>query len=202
MQPTSIEALFRQIGQGQKEAFNQLFYHYYERLVRFAVQYVKQQEPAEEIVSSLFVQLWQKKDRLAAVRSPEVYLFVAARNSCLNYLRRPQKTVPLGDRQPGLATGSEAGVAPAEYKELEAVVIAAVERLPEQRQLIFRLIREEGLKAKEVAAILSLSVRTVENQLYKAVKSLAATVSSYLGYHPREKRSRGAGTLTFLKADK
>lgn len=202
MQPTSIEVLFRQIGEGQKEAFNQLFHHYYERLVRFAMQYVKHQEPAEEIVSSLLVHLWQKRDRLGAVRSPEVYLFVAARNSCLNYLRRPRQTVPLADRPPDPAAGNGTGTVHTEYKELEAVVNAAVEQLPEQRQLIFRLIKEEGLKAKEVAAILAVSVRTVENQLYKAVKSLAAELSSYLGYHPGENRLRGAGRVTFLKADK
>lgn len=185
MQATSIHLLFRQIGEGQKSAFNQLFYRYYEQMVRFALQYVKQPEPAEELVSSVFVNIWQKRTRLNEVRTPEVYLFVSVRNACLNYLRQSAKGrtllhVPEEIRE---RTGHTTDT---EYRELEAVVYAAVERLPAQRQMIFRLIREEGLKAREVAAILSVSVRTVENQLYKAVKSLADAISDYLGYHPRE----------------
>jgi len=195
MQATSTHFLFRQISLGQKEAFNQLFYRYYERLVGFAIQYVKQPESAEEVVSSLFVNIWQKRDQLAAVRSPQVYLFVATRNGCLNYLRRPVKSVR---QHPDQLNGDTADTLHPEYKELEAIVYAAVEQLPEQRRVIFRLIKEEGLKAKEVATILSISVRTVENQLYKALKSLAAAVSGYLGYHPQEKPLRGRDALLFF----
>ncbi|MCD2426075.1 RNA polymerase sigma-70 factor [Niabella pedocola] len=197
MQATSIHLLFRQIGEGQKNAFNQLFYRYYEQMVRFALQYVKQPEPAEELVSSVFVNIWQKRSRLNEVRAPEVYLFVSVKNASLNYLRQSAKLrtsfhVP---ELPGERIGSTADT---EYRELETIVHAAVERLPAQRQLIFKLIREEGLKAREVAAILSVSVRTVENQLYKAVKSLADAISDYLGYHPKEQRVTGKTLLLFF----
>ena len=66
----------------------------------------------------------------------------------------------------------------------------AVAALPEQRRLIFRLVKEQGLKSNAVAEILGISVRTVENQLYKAVKTLADSISAYLGYHPQAKTSR------------
>ncbi len=175
--------MFREISLGQKEAFNRLFYDFYERLVQFAVQYTKQPEPAEEVVSTVFVNIWQKRERLAAVKAPEVYLFVAVKNGCLNFLRRSSKTIRTGPDTAELPEGCRSDGA--EYKELEVMISNAIDRLPVQRQLIFRLIREEGLKAKEVAAILSVSVRTVESQLYKAVKSLAAALSDYLGYHPQ-----------------
>ncbi|MBO9596063.1 MAG: RNA polymerase sigma-70 factor [Niabella sp.] len=197
MQATTIHLLFRQISEGQKNAFNQLFYRYYEQMVRFALQYVKQPEPAEELVSSVFVNIWQKRARLNEVRTPEVYLFVSVKNAALNYLRQSAKlrTSVHVPEQTGEHTGSAADT---EYRELETIVHAAVERLPAQRQLIFKLIREEGLKAREVAAILSVSVRTVENQLYKAVKSLAAAISDYLGYHPKEQRVTGKTLLLFF----
>lgn len=198
MQATSLHFLFLQISQGHKEAFDQLFYRYYERLVDFAMQYVKQPEPAEELVSSLFVNIWRKRDQLAAVRSPQVYLFVAARNGCLNYLRRPAKQAQPLPHHPESLSRDTGNTLDTEYKELEAIVRIAVEKLPEQRRVIFRLIKEEGMKAKDVAAILSLSVRTVENQLYKALKSLAAAVSGYLGYHPQGKPLKGKTFLLFF----
>lgn len=198
MQATSLHSLFRQISLGQKEAFNQLFYRYYQRLVGFAMQHVKQPEPAEEVVSSLFVNLWQKREQLTGVRSPQVYLFVATRNGCLNYLRRSAKQVQPVPHHPDVLTSDPANTIVTEYKELEAIVRMAVENLPEQRRVIFRLIKEEGMKTKEVASILSLSVRTVENQLYKAVKSLAATLSGHLGYHPQGKPLKGKHFLLFF----
>ena len=66
----------------------------------------------------------------------------------------------------------------------------AVEALPEQRRINYRLIKQDELKSKEVAQILNISVRTVENQMYKAVKSLADAISSYLGYHPQKRISK------------
>ncbi|MGV3547220.1 MAG: sigma factor-like helix-turn-helix DNA-binding protein, partial [Pedobacter sp.] len=66
----------------------------------------------------------------------------------------------------------------------------AVSSLPEQRKIIFKLIKEDGLKTSAVAQILGLSKRTVENQLYKAVKTLADKISGYLGYHPQAKTSK------------
>jgi RNA polymerase sigma-70 factor (ECF subfamily) len=77
-----------------------------------------------------------------------------------------------------------------EDKELAQLISFAVAALPEQRRLIFRLIKEEGLKSSAVAAILGISTRTVENQLYKAVKVIAGSISGYLGYHPQKKISR------------
>ncbi|MCF3109646.1 RNA polymerase sigma-70 factor [Niabella sp. CC-SYL272] len=197
MQATSIDFLFRQIGEGQKNAFDQLFHRYYERMVRFALQYVKQPEPAEELVSSVFINVWQRRERLPEVRTPEVYLFVSVRNACLNYLRQSAKLRTIHHAPVPDGAQSE-DIGHTEYRELEAIVHAAIERLPVQRKMIFRLIREEGLKAKEVAEILSVSVRTVENQLYKAVKSLADTISEYLGYHPKEQRVTGRTLLLFF----
>ncbi|MNL26123.1 RNA polymerase sigma factor [compost metagenome] len=77
-----------------------------------------------------------------------------------------------------------------ENKELAALLDQAVRALPEQRRIIFRLIKEDGFKSREVARILNISVRTVENQMYKAVKVLADNLSTYLGYHPQKRISR------------
>lgn len=181
-------ALFEQIQQGSTEAFDSLFLAYYDQLLAFAKQYTKRLESAEEVTSALFVKLWVKRHTLHTVQNPEVYLYVSVKNACLNELRQIKKQQALfvsqEEVQAPAMVHTNAGV---EDKELREVLDQAIAALPAQRQLIFTLVKENGLKCKEVAQILDLSVRTVENQLYKAVKSLADTLSIYLGYHPQQR---------------
>lgn len=189
----SIVMLFKEIHEGMETAFNELFLTYYDRLVAFSVQYVKQQECAEEITSELFVKLWLRRNTLPDILNPEVYLYVAIKNASLNYLRGSKKNNgPLLDRIEE-ATVLPLGDYPGpelETKELTRKLDEAIAALPEQRRIIFRLIKEDGLKCREVARILNISVRTVENQMYKAVKNLADAISPYLGYHPQKKISK------------
>lgn len=186
-----IKNLFQEIQQGNKGAFDDLFAAYYTKLVTFAQQYVKQVEHAEEIGSELFVKLWLRRDQLSKVLNPEVYLYVAIKNACLNSIRADKKRLILSyeeDRATQeLVSSSNSKL---EDEELEKLLDEAVNSLPEQRKIIFKLIKEDGLKTNEVAEIMGLSKRTVENQLYKAVKSLADTISDYLGYHPQSKSFR------------
>ncbi|WP_235884350.1 RNA polymerase sigma-70 factor [Pedobacter hiemivivus] len=189
----SVNILFQEIQAGSQDAFNALFLNYYDKLVAFSQQYVKQIESAEEITSELFVKIWLKRDTLLKVLNPEVYLYISIKNASLNQLRaaRKHQVVSTDDEeqeQVSILTvhhGTEL-----EKKELVKLLDLAVEALPEQRRIIFRLIKEDELKSKEVAQILNISVRTVENQMYKAVKSLADAISSYLGYHPQKRISK------------
>lgn len=186
-----IKMLFQEIQQGNKGAFNDLFAAYYTKMVTFAQQYVKQLELAEEISSELFVKLWLKRNQLSKVLNPEVYLYVAIKNACLNSIRTAKKRSILSYEADNVTLeliGSSNSKL--EDKELEKLLDEAVNSLPQQRKIIFKLIKEDGLKTNEVAVILGLSKRTVENQLYKAVKSLAETISNYLGYHPQSKSIR------------
>ncbi|RZM28219.1 MAG: RNA polymerase sigma-70 factor [Pedobacter sp.] len=177
------------IQNGNETAFDGLFKSHYGKLVGFACQYTKQPECAEEIVSALFVKLWVKRETLSRVLRPEVYLYVSVKNACLNLIRSNKKRTSLfleseTDVQRDI-TGE--GSSAMEDKELRKLLDAAVATLPEQRRMIFRLVKEDGLKPAAVAQILGLSKRTVENQLYKAIKTLAKAISDYLGYHPQSK---------------
>lgn len=188
-----LASLFKEIHQGNKSAFDEFFFLYYDKLLAFALQYTKQLESAEEITSELFVKIWIKRTGLLTILNPEVYLFIAVKNACLNLIRAEKKRITLfsspseehqADRIPDHSNSK------IEDKELKAILDFAVEALPDQRKIIFKLIKEEGLKGHEVATILGISVRTVESQLYKAVKTLAESISSYIGYHPQKKISK------------
>lgn len=174
---------------------------YYDRLVNFVCGYVKQREPAEEIVSELFVRLWLKRSQLSLISSPEAYLYVSAKNAALNYCRdNPSfKSVPVDEAVSGIAAASIAvPFSSLEDEELMMKLRQAIESLPARRKIIFKLVKEEGLKCREVAEILSLSVRTVENQLFKAVCSLAEDLDSYLGYRPGGRNKRVLFLYTVL----
>lgn len=189
---SKIKLLFREIQEGNKDAFNELFDGYYGRLVIFAKQYCKQQETAEEITSELFVKLWLKRNTLATILYPEVYLYTSVKNAGLNLIRSSKKRTVLSlDEEASVPLEMDAtNFSNLEDKELERLMDAAVASLPPQRKIIFRLIKEDGLKTSQVSVILGISKRTVENQLYKAVKSLAETISVYLGYHPQHQGAR------------
>ncbi len=194
-----IKILFQEIQQGNKDAFNDLFNLYYAKLVAFAQQYTKQFESAEEISSELFVKLWLKRDQLSKVFNPEVYLYVSVKNACLNLIRADKKRPMLYSEETGVdSIEKDSEGSKLEDKELIKLLDEAVNSLPEQRKIIFKLIKEDGLKTNEVAEIMELSKRTVENQLYKAVKTLAETMSAYLGYHPQSKM--GTKKLSELSA--
>ena len=197
-----ILVLFEQIEQGSKAAFDELFMLYHNKLLSLARQYVKNHETAEEITSELFVKLWLKRGKLSTVLNPEVYLFTCIKNASLNVIRSEKQRQLVFSSASASSKSHEQVISEQSSdivnQELYRLLDDAVAKLPEQRRIIFILIKEEGLKSKAVAEILGLSIRTVENQLYKAVKSLADTLSGYLGYHPQAKKSAGSSTNSIL----
>jgi RNA polymerase sigma-19 factor, ECF subfamily len=185
---TELKELFKVISLGDKKAFDLLFRNYYVLLIRFASSYLKREEDADEVVSELFVKLWLKRTELDKIVNPKVYLYVSVKNACLNFIRNTSrnKFISLDE---GLDGQQPASVADSpqtmmEDKQLQAKLDQAVSALPEQRRLIFIMVKVDGLKCREVAEIMNLSVRTVEGQVFKAVKTLADELTGYLGYNP------------------
>lgn len=163
----------QQIARGDERAFDNLFRHFYGHLVNFAVDMVKLRPAAEEIVSDVFVKIWQKREEILLIEKLRVFLFVAVKNQCYNHLRKhslwnvtvsPDNIATLSS-----AYNPEEDMA---FRELQHQLNKAIEQLPDQCKQVFKLIREDGLKCKEVADILGISPRTVETQLFRAVKKL------------------------------
>ncbi|WP_460686336.1 RNA polymerase sigma-70 factor [Niabella aquatica] len=186
-----VSILIEDLKKDDRQAFDKLFRQYYVRLVKFATTFLDSRQSAEDAVSVFFMRLWKKRKILPVIKSPETYFYTAVKNTCLNYKRDFKfKTMPY-QQEEILSAGLQAThQQPIELKELKYLIEKAVQTLPGQRRLIFRLVKENGLKCREVAEILSLSVRTVETQLHKAVKTLADEISHHIGYNPQQK---GAG---------
>lgn len=185
-----IKKLFKGISRNDKGAFDELFRLYYTNLLRFAKNYVSETGEGEEIVSDVFVWLWLNRESLQTIDKPEVYLFTAVKYRCLNTLRNTTKIVSMDEYHEKETDFSDNPLTQLEQKELSAKLHAIIENLPEQQQIIFKMIKENGLTAKQVSDILKLSPRTVETHIYKAVKKLEEEITNYLGYSPKKKQMK------------
>jgi RNA polymerase sigma-70 factor (family 1) len=184
----------RQIAcEGDEKAFSELFRHFYDRLLYFSIQYVYTREAAEEIVSDVFVKIWNRREELEKIANLEVYLFVAVKNHSLNYLEQYSslRITPLNDVT-GLSqlTNSVDPERTMEWKEILFKMDQEVGRLPDQCRRVFKLIKEEGFKYKDVAEILNISPRTVETQLFRAMKRLNEVIGPYITNRLKEKNKK------------
>ncbi|HSF55542.1 MAG TPA: RNA polymerase sigma-70 factor [Algoriphagus sp.] len=177
----SDSQVFLAIQSGQTPAFEMLFKTYYQPLCRYANSYLKDPDGAEEIVQAAFIGFWEKRKTISIETSLKSYLYRAIRNACLNELKHEQV------KQKYFANESikeEAKSEPADHLaihvELEDKIRAAIQTLPEQCRLIFTMSRFEELKYQEIADQLNLSVKTVENQMGKALKIMRAQLKEYL----------------------
>jgi RNA polymerase sigma-70 factor (ECF subfamily) len=163
--------IVRRIRQGDEGQFESLFRSSYVSLVRYAKTLIKDHDTAEEIVQDLFFRLWKDKDKLQIESSLNGYLFRAVHNSCLHYINH-NKVVEKYAREMAVME-QETNESPTDiiqYRELQAKIASILERLPEKCGKIFCMSRFEGLRYSEIAEKLSISVKTVEANMGRALK--------------------------------
>lgn len=168
---TGDSEIIRRIRQGDKGQFESLFRTSYVSLVRYAKTIIRDHDTAEEIVQDLFFRLWQDREKLQIESSLNGYLFRAVHNRCLHWIEHNRVV----ERHAHEALYSQPGEGenPSEiiqYKELQSKIAGIIARLPERCGRIFCMNRFEGLKYAEIAEKLSVSVKTVEANMGKALK--------------------------------
>jgi len=159
------------IRKGDVGQFELLFRSSYVSLVRYAKTLIKDHDTAEEIVQDLFFRLWKDKEKLKIESSLNGYLFRSVHNKCLHFIEHnrvvERHAEDISNRQ------TESHESPSDilnYKELQEKVARILERLPERCGKIFTMSRFEGLKYAEIAEKLSVSVKTVEANMGRALK--------------------------------
>jgi len=172
-----VEAL----RQGNEQVFETIFRTYYERLCNYANTILNDMDEAEEMVQGAFLTVWEKHDTLEIHTSVKSYLYRAVHNSCLNRVKHYKVRKTYGDsvkNQTELlhddASQDLIG------SELDAIVANAIDSLPDQCKLVFKLSRFENLTYAEIAEQLGISVKTVENHMVKALKVLREKLKDYL----------------------
>lgn len=174
------EILFAQLRTDDSKAFEQLFKRHYKSLCRRVNSMLNDEEASEDVVQQLFIKIWESRGTLQTPDSVAAYLFTAARNRALNYIksqaRKSSNEVPLNNFHDEADNRTEEQM---DANELQKALYAAIDALPEKRREVFILSRFEGKSYKEIAEIMQISVKTVEAQMGKALATLREFIKTH-----------------------
>ncbi len=169
------------IRQGNERVYEGVFRKHYQALCNYACGILKDMDDAEEVVQSIFLKFWEQRTDIEISVSLKSYLYRAVHNTCLNRIKhlKIQETYRqyVGDY---LEETYDSATEILDKVELENRIAEALEKLPEQCRLIFKMSRFEELKYQEIADKLGLSIKTIENQIGKALKIMRMELADYL----------------------
>lgn len=161
--------------------YEELFRTYYTSLCYFAQKYVADLDSCKEIVHTVFVTIWEKREEFDFEKSAKSYLFTSVYNRCLNHIRNQKKFVGgAEDNAEILFKDKSEHHDHLEAAELEEKIWDTINLLPEKCREVFVLNRFEGKKYAEIAEQLGISVKTVEAQMSKALKTLREHLQEYI----------------------
>lgn len=172
-------AILGQDSIASRGEFEIIFRQYYEGLCRYAGMWIQDPDESEEIVQNTFVRLWEKRESLQIETSIKSYLYKSVYHSALNTIKH-RKVKEQYLHMKGKEENYSEQDSKHSLKELESRIEKALEGLPEQCRLIFSMSRFQNLKYREIADILNISVKTVENQMGKALRLMRHNLADFL----------------------
>jgi RNA polymerase sigma-70 factor (ECF subfamily) len=175
--------LFAQMATGDVQAFTKILNHYNKIIYQIILRMVKTEEAAEEVVQDVFLKLWQNRTTFTDIENHRAFLFRMASNRTLDALKKLSREKAMLIRlQQNLKHQKENNTSELlDFKESEGLVNRAVEQLPSQRQIIYKMSRYAGLSHKEIAERLNISPNTVRNQLIEALKFIRSFLKKMAG---------------------
>ncbi|MEQ6122486.1 RNA polymerase sigma-70 factor [Reichenbachiella sp. MALMAid0571] len=178
----NIESIQHRISKSDEPAFRLLFNHFYARLLNYAFVIVKNHESAEDIVLEVMHTVWERRSKLHEVKNLANYLYVCTRNKTLDYHQKNSKLMGISFDDPHynefvVHHNPELHLI---HKELFDFIDQAILSLPEKTRLVYRMVKEEGMKYQEVADLLGISVKTVNNQVLSSMKTIRQQATLYL----------------------
>lgn len=175
------EELLHLISQNDEAAFSELYNRFWKKMFAVAYNRLKEMQDAEDIVHDVFVRLWANRQKLE-IEELENYLATAVKYGVLSKIKkraREKKYLKTESSLSVVESGSETKV---HYRQILELVKAEVEKLPERCRLIFKYSRDEGMPVKQIASKLSISPKTVENQINKALRQLKTATRSIMNF--------------------
>lgn len=160
-------------------AYRQLFFHFFLPLKSFSYSIIQSKELAEEIVSDLFIDIWEKRKQLMEINDIRLYLYTSTRNNSLRKHRQQHKATFLSLDEVEVEFASKDPDAEVRLlgREMQGRIEAAIAQLPQKCKLIFKLAKEDKLRYKEIAELLNISVKTIDNQVATALKKIATVLN-------------------------
>lgn len=163
-----------------ESAYRQIFLLFHKSLISFAATIVSSEEIAEEIYSDTMLKIWLMEEKLCTIQNLKQYLFKLTKNSALNHLTKTAKTKFTDlDKIDMILFSSPSPEETMIRNEFQGKIREAVNALPPQCQLVYRLIKEEEFNYRQTAEILELSVNTVERHMNSALKKIVTHLKPY-----------------------
>ncbi|MEI6679771.1 MAG: RNA polymerase sigma-70 factor [Mariniphaga sp.] len=172
--------LYEEMKKGNEYAFEFFFNYYYPGLCVYAQKMISiQEQEAKDLVQDVFVKFWNDRAKSAIRFSVRSYLFATVKNRCIDLLRKKGKDVKIQEITIEHEVTDESFETYV-LSELEALFNKSLNKLPARCHEVFEMSRLQGLKNREIAARLSISEKTVENQITKALHILRIELKDYL----------------------
>jgi RNA polymerase sigma-70 factor (ECF subfamily) len=166
---------------GDEAVFEKVFKTYFKALHAYAFTILRDDTIAEEMVQIVFMKIWEKKGHLALQTSLKAYLYRSVYNESMNYLKHQKVKLKYQvHTQHHMKQDTDNASHQMQHNELEDRLHKALNELPEGCRTIFQLSRFEELKYQEIADRLQISIKTVENQMGKALKTLRLKLIDFL----------------------
>jgi RNA polymerase sigma-70 factor (ECF subfamily) len=169
--------LWNRVRADDTKAFESLFKQYYPKMCLFSKQYTHDITTSREIVQDVFIYLWENRKKLEIKTSVRSYLASAVRYNSIRRIESDSKITVLTDILPEQDVEFYDHL---EYAELQNSILKAIELLPQQCQRVFLMSRFEQMKYSEIAALLKISVKTVEAHMTKALRMLQDSIRSIM----------------------
>jgi RNA polymerase sigma-70 factor (ECF subfamily) len=188
MQNMDDKRLLEEFRKENLEAFEFFFRTNQPRLVSYANRFLDDWETSRDIVQEIFLHLWENKDKLEITVSLRSYLYSSVKNQCINTIKHKvveQKysssiAIQFREMEINYYQATEESFQKMNAAELANKIEQSISTLPEQCRLTFELSRNEGMKSADIAKKMDVSVRTVETQIYRALKVLKESLREYL----------------------
>jgi len=176
-----IDSLCKKICQNSdQQAFKELYLVYFDKLYKFAFSILHSTEFAEEAVNDVFLNIWQKRKNLKTINNLTNYLYTSTKNTSFNYLSkfRKERNTSLDDVLVRFEVEELTPETAFFTAEVRSEIEQAINQLPPKTKLVFQMAKVEGLKYKEIAEILNISVNTIDNHVATAIKKLGHTLKN------------------------
>lgn len=161
-----------QMSQGDQKAYEQVFRRFYPKVHRFVSMLLKNEDDADDVCQMIFLKVWNKREKFTGIADFDSYLFILAKYTVINFISTkhiiPIDIDSIPDPYANAASPHDDVVA----KDTQLLIDMVVENMPQQRQTIYRMSREEHLKNDEIALRLGIQKKTVENHLNLALKEI------------------------------
>ncbi len=179
----------KSLKRGDKKVYESVYFEFFDVLYHLALQYLRREDIAKEVVQDAFVKLWENKGAIENNSNIKNLLYTITKNNCLNHLRNEKvvakyldniRHLELQFQYDALSKLSDDAII---FEELQEKLNAAIEKLPEKIKQVFIMSRFQELKYREIADKLSISQKTVESRMSKALAFLRKDLKEYLPFY-------------------